>query len=155
MSSPLNRDFYDLLHAFVERDVRFLIVGAYALAVHGRPRATGDLGIWLDSSPANAAIAYRALAAFGAPLDDLTEADLATPGVVFQIGVAPARIDILTEISGVEFEATWPRRIEGRYGELVMPVIGREDFLTNKRATGRARDALDAELLEELGDGRS
>lgn len=149
MDSGLNRDFHDLLQAFIDHDVRFLIVGAYALAVYGRPRATGDLDIWIASEPANAARAYRALAQFGAPLHDLTEADLATPGVVFQIGVAPARIDLLTRISGVTFEDAWPRRIQGSYGELAVPVLGREDFLINKRATGRIKDKLDAALLEE------
>ncbi|MEE8138607.1 MAG: hypothetical protein V3T81_07030 [Thermoanaerobaculia bacterium] len=147
---PLSPDFRDLLHAFVDHDVRFLIVGAYALAVHGHPRATGDLDVWIEPTEANASRAYRALAAFGAPLDELTEGDLSTPGVVFQIGVAPARIDILTEISGVAFEAAWPRRIEGHYGSLAVPVIGRDDFVANKRATGRAKDALDADLLEKL-----
>ncbi len=152
MSSPLNQDFHDLLQAFVDHDVRFMIVGAYALAVHGQPRATGDLDVWIEATEQNASKAYTALAAFGAPLDDLTEADLRTPGVVFQIGVAPGRIDILTEISGVAFENAWPRRIESHYGELAVPVIGREDFVANKRATGRPKDALDADLLEKLGD---
>jgi hypothetical protein len=106
----LARDFRDLLHAFVAREVRFLVVGAYALAVHGRPRATGDLDLWVEPTRDNAARAYDALREFGAPLHDLTPEDLATAGVVFQIGVEPMRIDILTQISGVGFADAWPRR---------------------------------------------
>ena len=97
------RDFRDLLRAFVDHDVRFLIVGAYALAVLGRPRATGDLDVWVEPTPRNARKAYEALHAFGAPLHELTAIDLATPGVVFQIGLPPLRIDLLTEITGLAF----------------------------------------------------
>jgi hypothetical protein len=93
----MNPDFVDLLRAFVAADIRFLIVGAYALAIHGRPRATGDLDIWVDATPENAARVVRALEAFGAPRSDNRESDFASPGVTYQIGVAPGRIDILTE----------------------------------------------------------
>src|SRR5207237_2839905 len=100
----MNPDFVDLLRAFNAADVRFLIVGAYALALHGRPRATGDLDIWIDPTPANAAAVLRALIAFGAPTSQITAHDLSTPGVVYQIGVPPARIDILTELTGLTFD---------------------------------------------------
>src|SRR5262245_65310908 len=103
----MNPDFVDLLRAFADADVRFMIVGAYALAVHGRPRATGDLDVWIDATPENASRVMKALAAFGAPLSEITEADFAHPGVVYQIGVAPGRIDILTELTGVTFEQAW------------------------------------------------
>ena len=85
----MNPDFVDLLRAFAAADVRFLVVGAYALALHGRPRATGDLDLWLDATPDNAARVMRALAAFGAPVQEVSEADLAAPGVTYQIGVDP------------------------------------------------------------------
>lgn len=143
----LAKDFRDLLRAFVAHDVRFLVVGAYALAVLGRPRATGDLDVWTDPTPGNAERALRALHDFGAPLHDLRAGDLATPGIVFQIGLPPLRIDILTAIDGVGFAHAWPRRIEGNFDGITVPVIGREDFLANKRATGRARDRADAERL--------
>jgi hypothetical protein len=148
----LARDFRDLLYAFVAREVRFLLVGAYALAVHGRPRATGDLDLWVEPTPENASRTHQALREFGAPLHDLTPEDLSTPGVVFQIGVAPVRIDVLTQISGVEFAAAWSRRQEAPFEDVTIPVIGREDLIANKRATGRLQDLAD---LERLGSKSS
>src|SRR4030095_14715918 len=136
----MNPDFVDLLRAFIAADVRFLIVGAYALAHHGRPRATGDLDVWIDATPANAPRVMRALAAFGAPLHEVGEEDFARPGIVFQIGVPPGRIDILTELTGVSFDDAWVSRESGRFGELTVDFIGREAFIRNKRATGRAKD---------------
>ena len=100
-------DFVDLLRAFSAADVRFLVVGAYALAVHGRPRATGDLDVWVDATPGNAARVMRALAAFGAPMDAIAEDDLATPAITYQIGVAPRRIDVLTDLTGLTFDEVW------------------------------------------------
>lgn len=144
----LARDFRDLLRSFVDREVRFLVVGAYALAIHGRPRATGDLDVWVEATAENAARAYAALEEFGAPLRELSREDLAQPGTVFQIGLPPLRIDVLTRITGVEFAGAWERRIEADFEGVRVPVIGREDFLTNKRATGRTRDIADAESLD-------
>lgn len=144
----LAKDFRDLLRAFVDHDVRFLIVGAYALAVLGRPRATGDLDVWIDPTPENAGRAFAALREFGAPLHDLTPDDLAHPGVVFQIGLPPLRIDVLTQITGVEFTAAWPGRQAAMFDDVSVPVLGRDDFLRNKRATGRLQDLADAERLD-------
>ena len=141
------RDFRDLLRAFVDHDVRFLIVGAYALAVLGRPRATGDLDVWVEPTPRNAGRVYEALRTFGAPLYDLTVSDLATPGVVFQIGLPPVRIDIVTEITGVAFGPAWRRRLRAMFDDIPVAVLGRNDFLRNKRATGRLKDLADAERL--------
>ena len=141
-------DFRDLLRVFVARDVRFLVVGAYALAVLGRPRATGDLDIWLDATAENGERALAALGEYGAPLHDLSTADLAHPGVVFQIGLPPLRIDILTAIDGVEFAGAWARRLSADFDGVRVPVIGRQDFLVNKRATGRLKDRADAERLD-------
>lgn len=141
----MNPDFVDLLRAFVAHDVRFMIVGAYALALHGRPRATGDMDVWVDATPENAPRVMRALEAFGAPTRDIAEADFARPGVVYQIGVAPGRIDILTSLTGLSFEEAWPGRLRHTFGDLDVDFIGRKDFITNKRATGRARDLGDIE----------
>lgn len=141
-------DLHDLLKAFIDHEVRFLVVGGYALAVHGHPRATGDLDVWIECEEANAARAYEALRVFGAPLQDLTVGDLTTPGTVYQIGLPPVRIDIMTRITGVEFEAAWCDQLDAVIDGLVVPVIGREALLTNKRALGRTRDLADVELLE-------
>jgi hypothetical protein len=144
----MNQDFVDLLRAFAAHDVRFLIVGAYALAVHGRPRATGDLDLWVDATPENARRVMAALAAFGAPMDQVSEADFSRPGIVYQIGVAPGRIDILTQLTGLTFEEAWPGRVRHPVGDVHADVIGREAFLRNKRATGRLRDLGDIEGME-------
>lgn len=144
----MNPDFRDLLLAFCDAEVRFLVVGAYAVAAHAEPRATGDLDLWIEATPENAARTYSALRAFGAPLEDLAESDLARPGVVFQIGLPPRRIDILTSITGVEFVDAWPGRVAVRYADVPCSVIGREALIENKRRLGRARDLADLELLE-------
>jgi hypothetical protein len=147
----VNRDFLDMLSALFEAGVEFLVVGAHALAAHGVPRATGDLDIWIRPSEENATRVLEALASFGAPLFDLTSADLVQDDTVFQIGVPPGRIDLLSGISGVRFDDAWPRRIEIRLPELAfdVPVLGREDFLRNKRASGRPKDRADIALLGE------
>jgi hypothetical protein len=144
----MNPDFVDLLRAFAGADVRFLIVGAYALAVHGRPRATGDLDVWIDATPENAPRVMQALAAFGAPLAEIAEADFAVPGVVYQMGVPPGRIDILTELTGLTFEQAWRDRIRRPFGELEVDVLDRASFLRNKRATGRLKDLSDIEGMD-------
>ena len=143
----MNPDFVDLLRAFIAADVRFLVVGAYALAVHGRPRATGDLDIWVEATPENASRVMRALAAFGAPLSELSEADFAGPGVTYQIGLPPGRIDILTELTGLTFAEAWPDRVSRAFGDLQVDFIGRDAFIRNKRATGRTKDLADTEGL--------
>ena len=144
----MNQDFAELLRAFVAADVRFLIVGAYALAVHGRPRATGDLDVWVDATPENARRIMTALTAFGAPMSDISEADFATRGVVYQIGVAPGRIDILTELTGVHFDDAWRARVRHLFGDVDVDFIDRETFIRNKRAIGRTKDLADIEGLE-------
>jgi len=149
--TPVNPDFLDLLRALSDAEARFLVVGAYAVSFHSEPRATGDLDLWVDATPDNAPRVFAALAAFGAPLQDLTIEDLSQPGIVFQMGVAPRRIDILTSITGVLFGEAWPERVEGRYGDVRLPVLGRDALLRNKRALGRPKDLLDVEVLERHG----
>ena len=146
----MNEDYRDILVALVEQDARFLVVGAHALAVHGYPRATVDLDIWIDASPENAQRVWRALAAFGAPLDDLdvTENDLMRPNVVAQFGLPPNRIDILTGVSGLTFETAWHNRIEGTIEEVLVPVISLDDLVKNKRASGRDKDRADLKGLQ-------
>jgi hypothetical protein len=143
-----NQDFKDMLFALSEANAEFLLVGAYALAAHGHPRATGDLDIWVRADSENAPRVFQSLAAFGAPLDDLTIDDLSKPGVVFQIGVEPSRIDILTAISGVDFNRAWDRRVSIEMDGVCINVLGREDLIVNKRASGRPKDLVDADTLD-------
>jgi len=143
----MNRDFVEMLSALSAAGARFLIVGAHALAAHGAPRATGDLDIWIGATPDNAARVLEALRTFGAALFDITLDDLSRPDTVFQIGLPPSRIDILSSISGVAFDEAWSRRLEIRIGDLDVGVIGREDFIANKTATGRPKDLMDLTLL--------
>ena len=144
----MNPDFVEMLSALHDAGVEYLVVGAHALAAHGRPRATGDLDLWVRPSSENASRVYLALQRFGAPLDLLRQEELATPDLVFQIGVAPARIDILTSISGVTFEEAWGNRTTVVVEGLSLPVIGRHHLIQNKRAVGRPRDLAD---LVDLG----
>jgi hypothetical protein len=143
----MNPDFVDLLRAFIAADVRFLIVGAYALALYGKPRATGDLDVWIEATPDNAVRVMRALAAFGAPLADVSVDDFSREGVIYQIGVPPGRIDILTELTGLTFAEAWPGRMRRPFGEIEVDFIGRDAFIRNKRATGRMKDLADLEDL--------
>ncbi|MCC7536014.1 MAG: hypothetical protein IT379_07365 [Deltaproteobacteria bacterium] len=152
----MNPDYLDLLRALLAADARFLVVGAYAVGIHGRPRATKDLDVWVEASVENAPRVLSALREFGAPLMGLTLEDLQTPGVGLQIGLEPLRIDVLTKISGIEFAEAWPSRIEASFGEGARcPVIGLEALLANKRASGRLQDLADVEALERLRDART
>lgn len=147
---PFNPDFRDLLSSFVENRVRFLMVGGYAVAFHGHPRATKDLDVWIEASPENAPLALRALAAFGAPVDDLTISDLMTPSTVFQMGVPPRRIDVVCGVSGRDFASAWDRHEVLELDDLRVPVISLEDLIANKRASGRLQDLADVEALLDL-----
>jgi hypothetical protein len=146
----LNEDYKEMLQALADEKVKFLLVGAYALAAHGYPRATMDIDIWVMPSPENADAVIGALHRFGAPLHDLTKADLETDGTVFQIGVSPRRIDILTAASGLRFDEAFSRSkvivLEGI--EVHLPCVA--DLIRNKRASGRTKDLADAEALEKL-----
>ena len=143
-----NPDFKDMLLALSDARIDFLLVGAYAVAAHGHPRATGDLDLWVRPDAETAPKVYRVLADFGAPLHDLTVDDLATPGIVFQIGVEPSRIDILTAITGVAFDDAWENRLFIELDDIKLNVIGRDDLIVNKRACGRPKDIADAETLD-------
>lgn len=146
----LNEDYKEMLQCLAEEDVKFLLVGAYALAAHGYPRATMDIDVWVRPSPENAAAVLRAVQKFGAPLHGLTLVDLQKDDTVFQIGVAPRRIDILTGASGLRFDEAFqhssPIEIEGV--QLRIPSI--DDLIRNKRASGRTKDLADVEALEAL-----
>jgi hypothetical protein len=145
----LNDDFRDLLAALDRTGAAYLVIGAHAMAAHGVPRATGDLDVWVRPDADNADRVFRALMDFGAPVAalHLTARDLATPGVIYQIGLPPRRIDILTEVSGLEFEEAWSSRFSQIVDGIEVPFLGRDALLRNKKATGRAKDLLDIKLL--------
>ena len=145
----LNEDYKEMLQRLLDAGVEFLLVGAYALAAHGHPRATGDMDIWVRPSPDNAQRVYTVLAAFDAPLQDVTPQDFSHPDVVFQIGVAPRRIDIMTGISGLEFAEAARNAAHVDIEALAIPVLSRTDLITNKEASGRERDLLDVKILRQ------
>ena len=145
----MNRDFVEMLAALSAAGVEFLVVGAYAMAAHGIPRATGDIDLWVRPTRLNAERVVHALQSFGAPLFGLTLEDLVRSDTVFQIGVAPNRIDILTGITGVRFEEAWPNRLDVTIDDQSVPVIGLTDLIRNKAATGRPKDQADLIWLRE------
>ncbi len=148
----LNEDYKDMLQALADEKVRYLLVDAYALAAHGYPRATMDMDIWVMPSPGNAEAVLRALRRFGTPLQNLTPQDLQKEDTVFQIGVAPRRIDIITTASGLQFEQAFARSLAIDIEGIEVHVPSIADLIRNKRASGRTKDLADAEVLEELRD---
>lgn len=152
MSDALPEDFVDVVACLRAEECDFLIVGAHALAAHGAPRATGDLDIFVRPDSTNAGRVYRALVRFGAPVaaHDVSQEDFSQPGAVYQIGLPPNRIDILTEISGVDFDEAARETVAGHLGPEPVRCIGLDAMIRNKRAAGRAKDIADAEALEEI-----
>ncbi len=146
----LNEDYKDMLHALSDEKVKFLLVDAYALAAHGYPRATMDIDIWIMPSPQNADAVLRALGSFGAPLHNLTKEDLQKDGTIFQIGVAPRRIDIITTASGLQFEDAYERSLAVNIEGIEVHVPSIDDLILNKKTSGRIKDLADAEALEFL-----
>ena len=145
---PSNPDFADLLRAFCGEGVEFLVVGAHAVMRYTEPRYTKDLDVWVNPTPENAARVMRALARFGAPLDVVVEADFTDPDVVFQIGVAPNRIDVMTSVAGLQFQDAYARRVESTYGGAPVAFPSKQDLVAAKRASARPQDMLDADRLE-------
>lgn len=146
----LNSDFRDILSAFCEEKVEFMLVGAYAVAAHGLPRATGDIDLWIKSSDGNVDRVWSALSKFGAPLQNLSKQDLLRRDTVVQIGVTPRRIDILTQITGVDYEEAESQRISVSLEGITVPVIGLDHLLQNKAAVGRPQDNADVARLRQM-----
>lgn len=146
----LNRDFRDMFSALFAEKAEFLIVGAYALAAHGIPRATGDLDFWIRRSEDNAHRVLRALGQYGASMDDIKLDDLLLPDLVFQMGVEPTRIDIPTSIDGVEFDEAWNERDTLRMDGLDIPLVSIRHLIQNKQAMGRPKDIADLAAIEEM-----
>jgi hypothetical protein len=144
----LNPDFRDLICALRDEQVEFLVVGSYAVAAHGCARATEDLDIWVNPTPANAARIMRALLRFGAPTSMLSEKDFQNSDLVFQMGNPPWRIDILTSIEAIAFDEAWPVREEWTLDGVAIPVLSREHLILNKQAVGRPKDLADLRRLQ-------
>jgi hypothetical protein len=137
-----------MLQFLLDNKVKFLVVGAYAMGAYGYPRATGDFDIWVEASAENSKRVYKTLAEFGAPLAEVTEQTFCELGIMFQIGVAPRRIDIITKIDGVEFDRAYPQRQQIQIDDLDIPFISKENLIKNKLSTGRDKDKLDADYLK-------
>lgn len=146
----IRKDFKEFLSCLNDHEVRFLIVGAFALAWHGHPRYTGDIDLLLQPEPENAGRLLAALKIFGFGSLGLQEADFIEPDRIIQLGVAPVRIDLLTSITGVDWERAWAGSVEGRYDTVAVRYLGRDEYIANKKATGRHKDLADIEALGEI-----
>ena len=148
----VNSDFTDLLKLFNDNNVRYLVIGGYALIQYVEPRYTKDLDLWISTDKDNASAVYKALKKFGAPLAGLIEADFSEEGYFYQMGVPPVRVDILMGIPGGDFEQAWNNRNDVDFDELVVPFISRNDLIESKKASGRPQDLIDADLLSQVID---
>lgn len=147
----VNSDFTELLKIFNDNQVRYLVIGGYAVIQYAEPRYTKDLDLWISTDPTNAAAVYQALRAFGAPLANLTVDDFGEEGYFYQMGVPPVRVDILMGIPGVVFEAAWQQRVEIDFDGLAVAFIAKADLIAAKLAAGRPQDLLDANALSKIG----
>ena len=147
----MNRDFAEMLRALAAEGVEYLVVGAYAVAGHGIPRATGDIDLWVRPTADNAARLWRALERFGAPRSQLTPESFTQPDVVYQIGLPPSRIDFLTSIDGVVFDDAWIEKVPCVVNGITFNMLSLRHLLENKRATGRPQDLADVARLQALG----
>lgn len=148
-----NPDYADLLRAFTDEQVEFLIVGAYAVIFHAEPRYTKDLDVWVRATEENAGRVLRALGRFGAPLSGVCRADFENEELVFQIGVEPNRVDVLMGITGLDFDTAWSGKVASSYGGVPVFILGRPELIKAKRAAGRPQDLLDVARLEQAPDG--
>lgn len=145
---PANPDFKDLFKLFDDAGVEYLVVGAHAVVYYTEPRYTKDLDIWVNPTPANAERVYAALQSFGAPLKDLLPASFTDPDLIYQIGVAPNRIDIVMSIAGVQFAAAWAERVKSAYDGIPIFILGKVSLMRAKQAAARPQDLLDLEKLK-------
>ncbi len=150
-----NKDYREMIECLQQEGVDFMLVGGYAVALYGLPRMTFDIDFWIMANPGNAATVMRALRAFGAPMMDLKEDDFHAPGMIFQIGNAPCRIDILSVVSGVAYEEAAPRAVTMEVDGISLKVISLDDLIANKRASGRPKDIADVAALEKLKEKKN
>lgn len=149
MTLKLPKDFQEFIQSLQSRQVKFLVIGGYAVAYHGHPRFTGDVDFFVECSPENGARISLAIADVGLASFGLKAEDFSQLGMVVQLGRPPRRIDILTGVDGIDFETAWNSRIEVFLGELVVPFISKEQLILSKRAAGRQKDLDDLRYLEE------
>jgi len=138
-----------MLSILSEEKVKYLVIGAFALSTYGYPRATGDIDIWVEANEENSRKVLKSLIRFGAPMDKISQDDFKAKGLIFQIGVAPRRIDITTLIDRVDFETAYPNRKDIIIENITVPVISLEDLIKNKQSTGRDKDILDVKMLKK------
>ena len=148
----LNKDYKEMLQILLNNKVRCLVVGAYAMGAYGYPRATGDIDIWVEASSENSEKIHQSLSEFGAPLSEVTKTTFCEEGIVFQIGVAPRRIDIITKIDGVDFNKAYSDKQKMEIEGIKIPFLSKENLIKNKESTGREKDQLDAKYLRENHD---
>ena len=147
----MDSNYLDMLRCLNRAGVDYIMVGGWAVNLHGYVRATIDLDIWILADQENARKVYAALGEFGAPLGEVKPEDFAQDGTIFQIGVAPCRIDVINKIDGVKYAEASPRAVQKTIEGVPVRIISREDLIANKRASGRTKDLADAEILEGLG----
>lgn len=143
----VSKDFEEFFVSLNKNEVNYLVVGGYAYAIHAEPRFTKDLDIFIQREEKNASALLHALKEFGRDLEGLEESDFLIPDQVVQLGYPPFRIDLLTSISGVEFEDAWKNKVTGRYGDEQVYFIGKEDLIKNKKSSGRKSDLDDLDRL--------
>ncbi len=143
----VNSNFKDLLNIFNARSIKYLVIGGYAVIYYTEPRYTKDLDIWVSTDQDNAYAVFQALQEFGAPLAGMTPADFMQAGCVYQIGVAPVRVDILLSLEDMDFEDAWLRRVETTFDDVPVMLIAKEDLITSKRNASRPQDLIDLEWL--------
>lgn len=149
MSLP--HDLVELLLAFGDAEVRYLVIGGHAVSLHARPRSTKDLDIWLDANRSNIEQACKALQAFGVPMELIDQLRAARPDEIVWMGRMPARIDFLQTLVGVDFITAWQRRVVATIDSVRVNFISREDLIANKKAAGRPQDLRDVRALERAG----
>ncbi len=146
----MNPNFSELCALLDKNEVRYLIIGGYALAAHGRPRYTEDFDLWVEPTPENAVRVLATLEDFGFGSLDIRIEDLVTPDMVIQLGYPPARVDLLTQPEGVIFQECYPNRVMLQFGGLTLPFLNVPDLIRNKRASARPQDLADVAALEDL-----
>jgi len=149
LTSP---DFKELLSILAKHEVRYLVVGGYAVMKYTEPRFTKDLDLWIATDERNAEAIFAALKEFGAPLKDLTPADFGREGYSYQMGTPPFPLDVMMSLPGVTFEAAWTNRQVSHVGELTLPFISKADLIKAKEAGGRDQDRIDVKRLRKAPD---